>query len=305
MDRARQSMLNSLITHCMEQNRPSLHRLTGEDTMKNKDDLYEFKDPKIMDVGWTDIHTHLNMLPVTPCEALAQASEKGLNRIITIGTEPEDLSVVLELSEKYAPQVFCTLGIHPHQGQVFSHEVESFLKARLSHPRVVAVGEIGLDYYYNHSSREAQNQAFRTQMSLAEEFKLPVEIHTRDAEEDTIRVLQEYKGRVRGVIHCFTGSQKLADQALDCGYNISFSGIVTFKNAGELREVCTRVPLDRLHVETDAPFLAPTPMRGQKNQPHFMLWTAQFVAKLKGVGIFDFCKQMKSNADKMFPRLNG
>ncbi len=273
-------------------------------TMKNEESLHLFKDPKIMNMGWTDIHTHLNMLSITPQEALDQASEKGLNRIITIGTEPEDLPLVLELAEKHAPRVFCTLGIHPHQGQVFNKEVEDFLRTRLSHPRVVAVGEIGLDYYYNHSSKEDQNRAFRSQMNLAEEFRLPVEIHTRDAEEDTIEVLREYKGRVRGVIHCFTGSQNLAFQALDCGYNISFSGIVTFKNAEELRKVCTQVPLDRLHIETDAPFLAPVPMRGKKNQPHFMLWTAQFVAKLKRVELFDFCRQMKLNADEMFPRLN-
>lgn len=257
-----------------------------------------------MEIGWTDIHTHLNMLPVTVEEALNKAHEKGINRLITIGTEPEDLPVVLELAEKYSPRVFCTLGIHPHEARVFNKEVKNFLRTNLSHPRVVAVGEIGLDYYYNHSPRDIQNQVFRIQMDLAEQFKLPVEIHTRDAEEDTIQVLKEYKGRVQGVIHCFTGSQNLANQALDCGYNISFSGIVTFKKADELREVCAQVPLNRLHIETDAPFLAPVPMRGEKNQPHFMLWTARFIAELKGVELFDFCQQMKINADKMFPRLN-
>lgn len=273
--------------------------------MKNEDELHLFKDPKIMETGWTDIHSHLNILPVTPGEALDQAGQRGVNRIITIGTEPEDLPVVLSLSEKHSPEVFCTLGVHPHQARLFDKEVKNFLKTHLPSPRVVAVGEIGLDYYYNHSPRETQNQAFRIQMDLAEEFKLPVQIHTRDAEKDTLKILREYKGRVRGVIHCFTGSWNLAHCALDCGYNISFSGIVTFKNAGELRETCRRIPLDRIHVETDAPFLAPVPMRGQKNQPHFMLWTALFVTRLKGVELHEFCRQMKQNADDIFPRLIG
>lgn len=258
-----------------------------------------------METGWTDIHSHLNMLSITPREALDRAGERGLNRIITIGTEPEDLPCVLELSEKHSPGVFCTLGVHPHQAGLFDREAESFLKTHLPSPRVVAVGEVGLDYYYNHSPREVQNQSFRRQMDLAEEFRLPVQIHTRDAEADTIKVLREYRGRVRGVIHCFTGSQNLADCALDCGYNISFSGIVTFKNAGPIREVCRQIPLDRLHLETDAPFLAPVPMRGQKNQPHFILWTARVVARLKNVELPEFCRRMKQNADKMFPRLVG
>ena len=263
----------------------------------------EFADQKVKDIGWIDIHTHLNFLEISPEEAVKVATEKGVDRFITIGTEPEDLPVVLELSEKFSPQVFCTLGIHPHEGKLFDSEVEKFLRANLNNPRVVAVGEIGLDYYYNHSNREDQLQAFRAQMDLAEEFGLPVEIHTRDAEDDTIKILQEFKGRVKGVIHCFTGTQRLATAALDCGYNISFSGVVTFKKAEELQEVCRHTPLDRMHVETDAPFLAPTPLRGQKNQPDYMLWTAKHVAELKGVSILDFCRQMKLNADKMFPRL--
>jgi TatD DNase family protein len=132
---------------------------------------------------------------------------------------------------------------------------------------------------------------------------MPVEIHTRDAESDTIQILKEYKGRVRGIIHCFTGTQELATAALDCGYNISFSGVVTFNKAEELRDVCRNTPLDRMHVETDAPFLAPAPLRGKKNQPDFMLWTAKLVAELKASPVYDFCAQMKKNAEDMFPKL--
>ncbi len=263
----------------------------------------EFENREVKSLGWTDIHTHLNFLEITPQQAVQICLEKGVNRIITIGTEPGDLPVVLKLAQQFAPHVFCTLGIHPHEGQIYDQEVENFLLAHLNDSRVVAVGEIGLDYYYNHSDREKQLNAFRRQMILAEKFSLPVEIHTRDAEEDTIEILNEFKGRVKGVIHCFTGTQKLATAALDCGYNISFSGIVTFKNANDLRDVCRNTPLDRLHVETDAPFLAPAPLRGQKNQPDYMLWTAQFVSELKAVPLPDFCAQMKINADRLFPKL--
>jgi TatD DNase family protein len=263
----------------------------------------EILSDEIKAIGWTDIHTHLNFLEITPEEALAQGKRQGVNRMITIGTEPDDLPVVLALADKFAPNVFCTLGIHPHEGKVYSDQVEAFLLVNLNKPRVVAVGEIGLDYYYQNSPREEQIEAFRRQMDLAEKFDLPVEIHTRDAEDDTIEILNDYKGRVKGVIHCFTGTQRLADAALDCGYNISFSGIVTFKKAVELQEVCKNVPLDRMHVETDAPFLAPTPLRGKKNQPDFMLWTALFVSQLKAVEILPFAEQMRLNAEKLFPRL--
>lgn len=263
----------------------------------------EFFDEKIQQVGWIDVHTHLNFLEIEPEEAIRQALDKSVNRIITIGTEPKDLPVVLGLADTWAPHVFCTLGIHPHEGKLYTDEVENYLRTHLSKPRVVAVGEIGLDYYYNNSSREEQLNAFRRQMQLAEEFQMPVEIHTRDADDDTIQVLQEFQGRVRGIIHCFTGTQRLADAALDCGYNISFSGVVTFKKAEELREICKKVPVDRMHVETDAPFLAPAPLRGQKNQPDFVLWTAKMVAEIKNIPLYDFCVQMRENANKMFPKL--
>lgn len=262
----------------------------------------QFLSDEVQKSGWIDIHTHLNFLDISPEQAIADGKRLGLRHFVTIGTEPEDWPVVLDLAQRF-PEVYCTLGTHPHEGKVYSSQWESFLRQNLSNPRVIAVGEIGLDYYYNNSSRDEQLEAFRRQMSLAEEFQLPVEIHTRDAEDDTIAILREYRDRVRGVIHCFTGSQRLADEALAAGYNLSFSGIVTFKKAEDLQAVCRQTPLDRMHVETDAPFLAPTPLRGQKNRPEFMLWTAQFVAEMKGVPIPDFCVQMRENARRLFPRL--
>ncbi len=193
--------------------------------------------------------------------------------------------------------------MHPHEGSVFTEEIAQNLQPQLSLPYVVAVGEIGLDYYYNHSDHDAQRAAFRRQLQMAQDADLPVEIHTRDAEADTIEILNEYQGKVRGVIHCFTGTLHLAQQCLDRGYNISFSGIVTFKSAEALREVLRYVPLDRLHVETDAPFLAPVPMRGRKNKPSYMLHTAKFVADFKGVDLEVLKEQTWQNAVSVFPKL--
>lgn len=262
-----------------------------------------FTSKEVMDMGWVDIHTHLNFLDVSGQEAVDEALAQGIQKFITIGTETKDLPIVQKLAEDLSPQVFCTLGIHPHEGIQFDDEVDTYLRENLLGERAVAVGEIGLDYYYDNSPREKQIEAFKRQMQIAADLKLPVEIHTRDAEEDTIEILEEYKGRVQGVIHCFTGTQKLATAALDYGYNISFSGIVTFKSAQELREVAIKTPIDRMHVETDAPFLAPVPVRGKKNRPLNMLWTAQLVAELKKTEIPAFCSQMKKNAQVMFPKL--
>lgn len=253
---------------------------------------------------WIDIHCHLNMLEGGPAEALKQAQSVGVKNLITIGTEPEDLPLVISLAEQFSPNVFCTIGIHPHEGVKYSEEVAAFLRKNSSHPRVVAIGEIGLDYYYNQSPKEEQIHAFRDQLKIAEEVGLPVEIHTRDAEEDTISILKEFKGRVKGLIHCFTGTEWLAKEALDLGFNISISGVVTFKNADSLRNIVKDIiPIDRLHVETDAPFLAPVPMRGKKNTSAYVVHTAQVVADLKNVSLQTLSEQTKKNALNLFKKL--
>lgn len=250
-----------------------------------------------------DTHCHLDKLKATPAESLAQAKAAGIGRVITIGTEPADLPIVLRLSQEFPGQVYCTLGIHPHEGAVWSAESAAFIRQNASEPGVVALGEMGLDYYYKHSPVDSQKAAFRDQLALAAELGLPVEIHTRDAEEDTIAILQEFRGQVRGLIHCFTGTQWLADQALDLGFNISVSGVVTFKNAESLRETVRQVPLNRLHVETDAPFLAPIPHRGQENVPAFVVHTAKLVANLKGVSEAELAQQLRLNTLDLFPKI--
>ena len=255
-------------------------------------------------MGWIDVHTHLNFLKgLTPEAAMSEARAAGVTRFITIGTEPKDHGVVLDLARKYFPEVACTLGVHPHEGAVYDDAVEKFIDAHVTEKEVVAVGEIGLDYYYDNSPRERQQEAFRRQLELAAKHKMPVEIHTRDAEPDTAMILTEFKGRVTGLLHCFTSSKKLAEEALDLGYDISFSGVVTFKNADDLRDVVKFVPLDRLHVETDAPFLAPIPQRGKSNVPAYVVHTAEAVAKLKGVSLEALQEATRANARRLFPKL--
>jgi TatD DNase family protein len=253
--------------------------------------------------SWIDVHTHLDKLEIPAEEGLRLAREVGVTHVITIGTCPEDWPVVLGLSAKYSDQVYCTLGVHPHDAHLCTDAAERFLIENLANERVVAVGEIGLDYFYKNNPREQQIAKFERQMEIAAEAKLPVEIHTRDAEEDTALVLRKFKGRVRGLLHCFTSSYDLAKTALDVGFHISISGVVTFKNAQDLRATVTKLPLDCLHVETDAPFLAPIPHRGKKNQPAWVVPTAECVAGLKNVSLEKLSEQTRRNALDLFWRM--
>lgn len=252
---------------------------------------------------WIDIHAHFDMLEDAPEVVIGKAKDVGVERIITIGTEPSDHQFVLDLAKKHFPVVACTLGVHPHQGAIYTDVVGTFIRKYATEPEVVAVGEIGLDYYYNQSPKEEQKLAFRQQMQIAQDLNMPVQVHTREADDDTVEILSEFKGRVRGVIHCFTGTADLARRCLDLGYNISMSGVVTFKNAEELRVACKLVPLDRLHVETDAPFLAPVPQRGKKNTPAFVVHTAKVVADLHGVSLEKLSQVTNENARQLFPKL--
>lgn len=254
------------------------------------------------------MHTHLDSLDVSHTEALDLSRQAGLSHLITISTGPDDLAKILLFATSPealdAPKVFCTLGYHPHEAKKFSKEDLAFIKASAPDPRVVAIGEIGLDYYYNHSESEKQKEVFRTLMEVAAVQKLPVQIHTRDAEADTIEILKEFAGRVHGILHCFSGSQELADAALALGYNLSISGILTFKNADDLREIVKNTPIDRLHIETDSPYLTPVPFRGKKNQPSYVVKTAEVMAQLKGLGLEQLKEQLFNNTMKMFGRMN-
>lgn len=250
-----------------------------------------------------DVHAHLDMLEESPAEVLARAKAAGVQKIVTIGTEPKDHEFVLQTAKQFYPDIYCTLGVHPHQGMLWQPEVGEWIEKHVVEKEVIAVGEIGLDYYYNQSPVEEQRVAFRKQLEIAERTRMPVQIHTREADQDTYEILKDFEGRVKGLIHCFTSSQWLAEQCLSMGYNISFSGIVTFKNAESLRETCKMVPLDRMHVETDSPFLAPVPQRGKKNTPAFVVHVAQVVANIKGISVEELSQRTNENARQLFPKI--
>lgn len=229
-----------------------------------------------------DSHCHLNFPDFANDldQVIKNAELNGVNYFLTVNTSLAESLTIQAIAEKYA-NVFCSVGVHPHESKLFQ---QSDLKQRITelckHPKVVALGETGLDYYYNHSDSAEQINSFETHLEASQDLDLPVIIHTRDADIDTINCLQKFKG-VRGVFHCFSGSLELASQALDLGFYISFSGIITFKNANELREVVKFAPSDRILVETDSPFLAPIPHRGKRCEPAFTRITAELVAQLR------------------------
>ncbi|MCD2324857.1 TatD family hydrolase [Sphingomonas sp. IC-56] len=232
-----------------------------------------------------DSHCHLNYkgLVEEQQQVLARARESGVGAMLNISTREREWDDVIAVAER-EHDVWASVGIHPHEADQHPHVDTAKLVERTQHPRVVGIGESGLDYYYDHSDRERQQASFRAHLAACRETQLPIIVHTRDAEEDTAEILREEmgKGAFPGVIHCFTASGAFADIALELGFYISISGIVTFKNARDLQETAVRLPLDRLLIETDAPFLAPVPHRGKPGEPAFVADTCRFLAKLRG-----------------------
>ncbi len=233
-----------------------------------------------------DSHCHLDFPELTADldGVLGRARAAGVGHFLTIGTTMAKFAAVRAAAE-HAPDVHCTVGIHPHEAKVEPLDGPDTLLREAEHPKVVGFGESGLDYYYNHSPRDEQIANFRAHIAAAREANLPLVVHTRDAEDDTIAILgeEQARGPVAGVIHCFTGTKRLAQAMLEIGFLISVSGIATFKKADELRAAIAEVPLDRLLVETDSPYLAPQPVRGKRNEPAFVVHTAAMLANLKGV----------------------
>ena len=233
-----------------------------------------------------DSHCHLDFPDYAGhVEAvIARARAAGVSTCLTIGTALSRFSGVRAVAENF-PDVWCSVGVHPHEAEKELLAGAGPLLAETGHPKVVGIGETGLDYYYEHSPRAPQIANFRSHIAAAREARLPLIVHTRDADDDTIRILEEEmgKGAFTGLIHCFTGTQRLADAALALGLYVSVSGIATFKNSHALREVIRTVPLERILVETDAPYLAPVPVRGKTNEPAFVVHTARMLAELKGI----------------------
>ena len=250
----------------------------------------------------TDSHAHLDDARfAADREALIQrAWDSGVHRILTIGngTGPDDMGCGIPFAEAH-PWIFTTVGVHPHDACKVEDRHIEMMEQLAQHPRVLAIGETGLDYHYDNSPRDVQRQVFQKQLELAARVGLPVIIHTREADEDTERLLRAAAG-VRGVLHCFTSSRALATAALDLGFLISFSGIVTFPNARELAEIAMSVPADRLLVETDCPYLSPVPHRGKRNEPAFVLETARFLAGVRGISIEELASQTSENFTRLF-----
>jgi TatD DNase family protein len=232
-----------------------------------------------------DSHCHLNYPGLVEDQqaVLARARARGVTAMLNIATRASEWDAVLATAER-EPDVWATVGIHPHEADSAADMDADLLIERARHPRVAGVGETGLDYHYDRSDRERQRRSFRTHIAAARAAGVPVIVHTRDAEEDTAAILADEleRGPFTGVIHCFTGTAAFAERALALGLSISISGIVTFKSARELQAVAATVPADRLLIETDAPFLAPVPHRGRTGEPAFVADTADFLAALRG-----------------------
>lgn len=239
----------------------------------------------IFDIPIIETHCHLDYLKEKELQEILDVSYKhGVEKIITISVSPSNLDAVIELSTNHE-NIYCTQGIHPHEANQWNEEVREKILTNLSLKKVVAIGEIGLDYYYNKSPKEIQIIAFRQQLEIAIENDLPVVIHTRDADEDTMTILSELAPRMnkKGVIHSFTSSIELARMALDLGFHLGFNGIITFKTAQNVRDVLKICPIERVLLETDAPFLTPVPYRGKENAPYYLPFIAEFVAETKGL----------------------
>ena len=250
-----------------------------------------------------DSHCHLNYpgLAERQEEVLASARERGIGGFLNISTRQCEWDHIVSTAERNS-DVWATVGVHPHEADSHPDLGAAALVEAGKHPKVVAIGECGLDYYYDKSDRAAQRDRFRAHIDAAQESGLPLVVHTRDAEADTAELLERAveQGGVTGVLHCFTGSAELARKALDIGFFISMSGIVTFKNARELQETAKMIPLDRLLVETDSPFLAPVPHRGQTCEPAFVADTAAFVAELRGEDLETLAEATTANFFRLF-----
>ena len=252
-----------------------------------------------------DSHCHLNYegLVERQAEVLDNARARGVSGFLNISTRQREWERVVSVAERES-DVWATVGVHPHEADAHPDLGAAALVEAADNPRVVAIGECGLDYYYDKSDRTAQRERFQAHIEAARQTGLPLVVHTREAEADTAEILSDAvrEGGVTGVLHCFTGSAELARKGLDLGFYVSLSGIVTFRNAHDLQEIAKWLPADQMLVETDSPFLAPVPHRGQKCEPAFVADTAQFVADLRGKEVEQLAETTTANFFKLFSK---
>lgn len=260
---------------------------------------------------WIDSHCHLNHTNIkgagTPADLVTRANEAGVEGMLTICCRiSEEMDELLSITRNNE-NVWCTVGTHPHDASKDAEKAlskDDIVKIANSDPKIVGIGESGLDYFYDYSTPQDQAASFRKHIQACIETGLPLVVHARDADEDTIRIIREEGNgtNLKGVMHCFSSGPKLAEEALDFGFHVSFSGIVTFKKATELQDIAKTVPLDRILVETDAPFLAPVPFRGKTNEPAYVQHTGRFLAELKGVSEKEIATITKQNFFTLFDK---
>ena len=248
-----------------------------------------------------DTHAHLEMEAFDDDReaVLDRAAAAGLTAIITVGTTLPDCEKAVTLAGRYAP-VYAAVGVHPHEVKGIDASTYDALRRLAREPKVVAIGEIGLDFFYDLSPREVQLRRFAEQLDLAEELDLPVIIHDRDAHAETLGLLRQRKGRLRGTLHCFSGDAAMARECIDLGFHLSVAGPVTYRKADQLREVAREIPPERLLIETDAPYLAPQPHRGKRNEPAYVLDTARRLAEIRGITAGELEHLTAANARRLF-----
>lgn len=247
-----------------------------------------------------DSHAHLNdpRFSSDVAEVVARAKENGVKGIINVGYDVSSSQTAVQLAEEF-PGLYAVVGVHPHDAKIWDAGVEAAIRNLASHRKVVAIGETGLDYYYDNSPREVQQAVFRAQLALARELKLPAVIHSREAARDTLEILQEFPD-VRCVLHCYSGSFEMAQEYMKLGHYFSTGGPITFKNAHRLRRVIEQIPLEHMLLETDCPYLAPVPHRGKRNEPAYLPLIAEQLAQLHSVSVTDAAAITERNTRVFF-----
>ena len=250
--------------------------------------------------SFIDTHCHLDILESTPEETIIEAKQAGVQRMVTIAVDEPSLDFVSSTVQEF-PAVYGSVGFHPHDASKLTKSLLQKIRQLAEEQRkLIAIGETGLDYHYMNSPAEIQQQAFRKQLQLAVELNLPVILHSREAETDTLNILQEFPVPSLGVAHSFTSSIEMAKILVDMGWYLGINGIVTFKNAEDLRDVVRWLPLEHLLLETDSPFLAPIPFRGKPNKPAHIPTIACFIAKLRKISLEQLSEQTSANAERLF-----
>lgn len=249
-----------------------------------------------------ETHFHLDYLKEGSAEEILQAARAiGVERFMTISVQPDNMPIALQLAEQHE-DVYATIGVHPHEAASYDDSTTAYLRTHAIHDKVVAIGEIGLDYYYDHCDREVQRRVLCQQLEIAIESALPVVIHTREADDDMHAILREYAPQMprKGVVHSFTSGMALAQTAVELGFCLGINGIVTFNKADNVREVVAATPLSHLLLETDAPYLTPVPYRGAENAPRFLPFIAERIAEVKGLSVEDVLQQTWHNSLQTF-----